>query len=226
MNTILLLCFGLNNSEASPMNNLTFQAGNGIYNQDLPGANAYRGKTVIRIPKNKQKETEPEQKHEPQAEKQMSIGIRGMTYQSGYVYGGEYLDPGLGVAVGYRPMEKFGGELSYSHFSEENRTNQPIQAVGQFFMFQDKPLYPFVSAGYAWNNVDLTDTYSGGEEPQVVTQTGRLTGPVIGGGLGATVFNNFSLSAEARYMMYNNIKKDQPALDNGLMFTAGINYHF
>ena len=72
-------------------------------------------------------------------------------------------DVGGGLAIGYRPAESLGVELSYAQFSQNHasstpdRLNNPLQAVGQVYLFPWTRVSPFVSAGYSWNTVDFDD---------------------------------------------------------------------
>ena len=174
--------------------------------------------------------------HQPRREinrrQQLSVGGRGTVYGSGYVDGGEYVDAGVGLAVGYRFFEALGAELSYHYFSEHlgesdsDRTNVPIQAVGQLHLFPWTKVSPFVSAGYAWNQIDVHDHYQVNGESKQALQAGILTGPVVGAGVEFSLSKHLALSAEGRYLMYQNLRFDDPAKDNGVTLTSGLNLYF
>ena len=163
---------------------------------------------------------------------QLSLGGRGTVYSSGYVDGGEYVDAGVGLAVGYRFFEALGAEVSYHHFSEHlgsadsDRTNAPIQAVGQVYLFPWTKVSPFVSVGYAWNQIDVNDQYRVKDETKQAIQEGLLTGPVAGAGVEFSFSKHLGLSAEGRYLLYQNIRSEEPAKDNGITLTTGLNLYF
>jgi opacity protein-like surface antigen len=162
---------------------------------------------------------------------QLSLGGRGVTYRSGYVDGGDYIDPGIGLAIGYRPVEALGAEISYSHFSQNigensDRKNAPVQAVGQVYLFPWTRVSPFASVGYAWNQVDIDDHYHVDGEGKHAEQSGVLAGPVFGAGVELNVTKNLGLKTEARYLQYNNISETDLAKDNGLILSGGITLYF
>ena len=171
-------------------------------------------------------------KREVDRGKRLSFGARGMSYRSGYVDGGEYIDVGVGVALGYRPVEALGLEVSYSQFSQNlggsspDRLNTPLQTVGQVYLFPWTKVSPFFSAGYAWNQIDVDDYYLVNGEGKQAIQEGVLTGPVFGAGVEYAFSKRFGVSAEGRYLMYNNLQDEDPARDNGLTLTTGLNLYF
>jgi len=163
--------------------------------------------------------------------KKLSLGARGMSYHSGYVDGGDYRDLGFGVAMGYRPIESVGVELSYSQFSQDfgessDRLNIPLQAVGQVYLFPWTKVSPYLSAGYAWNQLEVDDYYRVNGEERRAIQEAFLTGPVFGAGVSFAISKSLGVSAEGRYLMFNNLDENDPARDNGLILTSGINLYF
>ena len=98
--------------------------------------------------------------------------------------------------------------------------------MGQVFLFPWTKISPFASAGYAWNQVDLNDYYQAGGEGKLAEQEGILKGPVVGAGVEYNFSKHMGITAEGRYLMYNNLQENDPARDNGIILSGGLNLYF
>jgi opacity protein-like surface antigen len=163
---------------------------------------------------------------------QISLGVQGLNYWSGYTDGKDYIDPGLGISLGIRKFEFLGAEISAAQFSDSvmmqhpERLNQPFQAVGQIYLFPWTKVSPFVSAGVAANALKVQDTYQWKGNQKQAKQNSLLLGTVLGAGVEFNVAKHFGLKAEGRYFDYRNLEKQQPANNNAVLISMGMSLYF
>ena len=163
---------------------------------------------------------------------QTSVGLGALAYSSGYVNGGDYSDGGMGISVGVRPLSFLEIEGSYGQYSdtgfsgEPNRLNRPLQAVGQIYFNPNQRVSPYITGGYAWNHIDIQDSYQVASTQYTAKQDSVLTGKVIGGGVELNLSKHFGVELDGRYFMYDNLKATQPAKDTASLVSVGLIVYF
>jgi opacity protein-like surface antigen len=161
-----------------------------------------------------------------------SLGVQGLNYWSGYGDGKNYLDPGLGLAIGTRLLNGIGVELSYSAFSDlllvesPERLNRPVQAVGQLYLMPSQKFSPFISAGVVANAIDLQDQYQWEGKEKMAEQESLLLGGVLGAGMEFNVSRHLGLKVEGRYFNYQNTVEGLPAIEDAFDISAGVSVYF
>jgi opacity protein-like surface antigen len=161
-----------------------------------------------------------------------SLGVQGLNYWSGYGDGKEYLDPGLGLAIGARLLNGIGVEVSYSAFSDlllvesPERLNRPVQAVGQLYLMPSGKFSPFISAGVVANAIDLQDQYQWEGKEKMAEQESLLLGGVLGAGMEFNVSRHLGLKVEGRYFNYQNTVEGLPAIEDAFDISAGVSVYF
>lgn len=161
----------------------------------------------------------------------VSLGVRGGSYMSGYDDGGGYGDMGLGAAVRYRPAEAVGLELSWQHHSQtwsdsSERTSDPISASVELFAFPWSRVSPYVLTGVTWNPRSVSDTYSDGWNLQHVEAADTLFGPHAGLGLELAVGKNVSVNFEGKATGYLNVAEGDSTAPGAMAGTMGLNFYF
>jgi hypothetical protein len=161
----------------------------------------------------------------------VSLGVRGGSYMSGYDDGGGYGDMGLGAAVRYRPAEAVGLELSWQHHSQtwsdsSERTSDPISASVELFAFPWSRVSPYVLTGVTWNPRSVSDTYSDGWNLQHVEAADTLFGPHAGLGLELAVGKNVSVNFEGKATGYLNVAEGDATAPGAMAGTMGLNFYF
>ena len=152
-------------------------------------------------------------------------------YSSGYRDGGSYQDGGAGISLGLRLAKVLGAEVSVSQhtdgvgFAHRERSNTPVQLVGQISLLPESTIRPFVSAGYGWNNVLIDDRLQGAGLTKITHQQ-RLNGPVVGAGIELMVRDHIGFTGEWRHLWYTNVDQGAEILDHGDLFSAGVGIYF
>jgi opacity protein-like surface antigen len=163
---------------------------------------------------------------------QTSVGLGALAYSSGYVNGGDYSDGGMGISVGVRPLSFLEIEGSYGQYSDTgfsgdpNRLNRPLQAVGQIYFNPNQRISPYITGGYAWNHIDIQDSYQVASTQYTAKQDSVLTGKVLGGGVELNLSKHFGVELDGRYFMYDNLKATQPAKDTASLVSVGLIVYF
>mgnify|MGYP000498281297 CR=1 FL=1 len=172
-------------------------------------------------------------KKQPQKQgAKLSLGLGGSKYRSGYNDGKNYIDTGMGLALGLRVFGVLGAELRYNQFLEREfseapeRLNNPIQAVGQIYFFPNQQLSPFVSAGIVGNSLFLDDQYQWKGQSKTAEQEDYFFGSVLGLGLEYDFAKNIGIKAEGRYLQYQDVEYSKPAKDSAVTTSIGLVLHF
>ena len=190
-------------------------------NSSLPQWGSGNSKTARRTPSFKT----------PSHSIQGSIGGFGNIYSSGYRDGRSYQDGGAGISLGIRVAKVVGLEVSASQHTDgvglakKERSNSPVQLVGQISLLPRSTIRPFVSAGYGWNNISIDDTLPGAKLTQINHQQ-RLNGPVAGIGIELMVGDHIGFTSEWRHLWYSNVEQGAEILDHGDLISAGVGFYF
>ena len=167
----------------------------------------------------------------PSLSAQGRVGGIGNIYSSGYRDGGNYQDGGVGISLGIRFAKVVGAEVSASQhtdgvgLAQRERSNTPVQLVGQISLLPESTIRPFVSAGYGWNNIFIDDKLQGTELTQITHQQ-RLNGPVAGIGIELMVGDHIGFTGEWRHLWYSNVERGSEILDHGDLISAGVGFYF
>ena len=155
------------------------------------------------------------------------VGVTGGQYLSGYDSGVGFSDGGLGVTLGYRPVETVGLELSYSYFDQTfegdtERQTSTLQPSVNLYAFPWKRVNPYVQLGGTMTRRAYDDSWDGGE----ATVMGSAYGPHAGLGLEIALGDNLALDAKGTYIGYMNVDGSDPNAPAALQGTVGLDLYF
>ncbi|MDP6934603.1 MAG: outer membrane beta-barrel protein, partial [Myxococcota bacterium] len=160
-----------------------------------------------------------------------SLGVHSGSYVSGYENGEGYSDFGLGLSLGYRPVETLGLELSWEHHSETfdtttERIAEPLQASVELYAFPWARVSPYVLGGLTWTSRSVRDSWSDGQTQRITDVEDTLFGPHAGLGLEFAIGEQASLEMEGRLVNYLNVADTDASLPAAAQGTIGLNMYF
>jgi hypothetical protein len=157
----------------------------------------------------------------------LTIGVRGASYASGYKNGAPYSDLGLGVAARYRFVDALGLEAQWVYHDESwsqgtQRIEQPLSASLQLFAMPWARVNPYLVAGVTVTQRNVQDKVG----PTFVEENRAAFGPHIGLGLDLNLSEHTSLTLDGRYLAYANLEPNDAARAGALQGNLGINFSF
>ena len=157
----------------------------------------------------------------------LTIGVRGASYTSGYKNGAPYSDLGLGVAARYRFVDALGLEVQWVYHDESwtqgtQRIEQPLSASLQLFAVPWARVNPYLVAGVTVTQRNVQDKVG----PTFVEENGAAIGPHIGLGLDINLSEHSSLTLDGRYLAYANLDPNDAARAGALQGNLGVNFSF
>ena len=160
-----------------------------------------------------------------------SLGLQGGQYLSSYDAGAGFADPGLGVSLGYRPVETVGLELSYTYFDQTfdgdtERQTSTLQPSVNLYAFPWTRVNPYLTVGGTMTRRAYEDTWNDGSGEQSATVMGTAYGPHAGLGLEIALGENVALDAKGTYISYMNVDGDDPNAPGALQGTVGLDFYF
>jgi hypothetical protein len=158
----------------------------------------------------------------------LSIGVRGGVYASGFEGLGGYADSGLGLDVRYRLAEPIGFEIQAmvhdpSFGGGADRMQAPVSGSVELFAFPWARVSPYALAGVTWTARDLSVANADGS---VTTISGGNWGPHVGLGLEVALTKDVSLSGDARWIGYVNKAESDPSARGAFQAGLGVNVYF
>ncbi len=158
----------------------------------------------------------------------LSVGIRGGSYISGYKNGDSFGDAGLGIAARYRPVESVGLELAWTYHDQSwtkgsERIEQPLTASVQLFAFPWTKVNPYALAGLTVTQRNIEEHFDLG---QTYTTNQTLWGPTGGVGIEFGLGKQASLNFDARWTGYVNKPVDDPSVAGAFQGNMGVNVYF
>ena len=157
----------------------------------------------------------------------LTIGLRGSSYTSGYKAGAPYSDLGLGVAARYRFVDALGLEVQWVYHDDTwsqgtQRIEQPLSASLQLFAMPWARVNPYLVAGLTVTQRNVQDKVG----PTFVEENRAAVGPHIGLGIDFNLSEHTSLSLDGRYLAYANIEPNDAARAGALQGNLGLNFSF
>ena len=160
-----------------------------------------------------------------------SVGVQGGQYLSGYDLGAGFADKGLGVSIGYRPVETVGLEVSYSYFDQTfdgdtERQTSTFQPGINLYAFPWTRVNPYLTVGGTMTRRAYDDTWNDGSGEQSATVMGTAYGPHAGLGVEIALGDNVALDARGTYIGYMNVDGGDPSLPGAVQGTVGLDIYF
>lgn len=158
----------------------------------------------------------------------LSVGIRGGSYVSGYKNGDSFGDAGLGLAARYRPIEPLGLELAWTYHDQSwtkgsERIEQPLTASVELFAFPWTKVNPYALAGVTVTQRNVDEHFDFGP---TYTSNQTLWGPTGGVGIEFGLGKQASLNFDARWTGYVNKPVDDPSVAGAFQGNMGLNVYF
>lgn len=170
---------------------------------------------------------EPEPKRTVDHVGDLSLGIRGGSYISGYSNGASFGDFGLGVAARYRVAEPVGLELQWNYHDDtwsqgSERIEQPLSASVDLFAFPWSRVNPYAVAGLTLTNRNVYDAIGGAQ----VDSDQAYWGPHGGLGVEFNISQKTSINLDARWIGYVNKDPADLAHPGAVQLNSGLNFYF
>lgn len=158
----------------------------------------------------------------------LSVGLRGGVYASGFAGEGGYADAGLGLDVRYRLAEPLGFEVQAmvhdpSFGGGADRAHAPVSASVELFAFPWARVSPYALGGLTWTARDVTLDDGKGK---TTTIGGATWGPHVGVGLEVALSRDVSLSGDVRWIGYVNTTEADPSARGAMQAAMGVNVYF
>ncbi len=160
-----------------------------------------------------------------------SLGVQGGQYLSSYDAGVGFADPGLGLSLGYRPVETVGLELSYTYFDQTfdgdtERQTSTLQPSVNLYAFPWTRVNPYLTVGGTMTRRAYDDSWTNDSGEQSATVIGTAYGPHAGLGLEIAVGDNAALDARGTYISYQNVDGSDANAPGALQGTVGLDFYF
>jgi hypothetical protein len=157
----------------------------------------------------------------------LTLGVRGASYTSGYKNGAPYSDLGLGVAARYRFVDALGLEVQWVYHDDSwsqgtQRIEQPLSASLQLFAVPWARVNPYLVAGLTVTQRNVQDKVG----PTFVEENRAAIGPHLGLGLDINLSEHSSLTLDGRYLAYANLDPNDAARAGALQGNLGVNFSF
>jgi len=140
-------------------------------------------------------------------------------------------DPGLGLALEYRPVPALGVEAGLIRYddilgAQRERAHTAVQGSAIGYLVPRSPVRPYALAGLTWQGRNVHDTYFDGEEYGLYQNERAAWGPHAGLGVEFGLGQRWVIDLEGRVIGYLNHAGTDPSLPGALQTTLAIGHRF
>jgi hypothetical protein len=162
----------------------------------------------------------------------LAVGIRGGSLFGGYEAGEMFVDPGIGLAVRYRPESAVGLEISAIRFDptafldDSPRVHALWDGSIEYFFAAKSPVSPYVLGGATYTARRFDDEFRADGRTDTLRARDANWGPHAGVGLEIALGRSVAIDLEGRYTALMTAPIEDPTFPGVVTANAAAMLHF
>lgn len=162
----------------------------------------------------------------------LAVGVRGGSLFGGYEAGEMFVDPGIGLAVRYRPEAAVGLEISAIRFDptafldDSPRVHALWDGSVEYFFAAKSPVSPYVLGGVTYTARRFDDEFRADGRTGTLRARDANWGPHAGAGLEIALGRSVAIDLEGRYTALMTAPIEDPTFPGVVTANAAAMLHF